>query len=383
MIYSVDTVIIGAGPAGSACAITLQKENISNCVIDKKAFPRSKTCGGLVTGKTLHIIQKLLDAESTTEIEHVFCDKCSDVSLCDRTKELAATEATHPFHFVDRKTFDHYLVSYYRELGGTLLDGNGAYTIDYSNRTISFLNGDKVVYKTLIAADGALSKVRTDLGLKMDRKGFCVETHIPKHECDFKHHIGVHFSVIPDGYAWVFPAGDSYCVGLGGVYSKEVNYKKTLEDFLTALGVSKDYQFMGAYVPYGEVVDASKLPENVILIGDAAGLVDPIYGEGLYFALASGVEAALSIKEKDVSAKEAFLRRIEPYVRIVKQGARLQKVFFHPIVQWGFLRTICGHDNFLKYYCDKQISEYSYAYNQLIKLVFDYLKEGRNNHVDS
>lgn len=383
MDYSVDTAIIGAGPAGIACAITLEKAHISNCVIDRKVFPRSKTCGGLITEKTMRVILSLLNVSSIEEIKDAFCDTCNMVSLYYQTKMLSSAETEKSFFFVDRTVFDNYLVTHYKKMGGVMFEGVPSYTIDYKNNTIIFKNGDRVIYRILIAADGATSSTRNSLGLKLNRKAFCVETHVPKSECAYKNSIGVYFGVIPNGYAWVFPSGDTMCIGLGGLFSKQINYADILSNFLKSLGVIAQHKFKGAFLPYGEIVDNKILDENIALIGDAGGFVDPIYGEGLFFALSSGIEAAKAQILVDQSFRSTFNHRMKPYAKIIKQGAHLQKFFFLPVVQRFFFKLITNRSNFLKFYCDNQISEYAYSYANLIKLAVDYKKRKRCRHVDS
>ena len=82
-----DTVIIGAGPAGMGCGITLQKDHHNVCVIDKAVFPRNKTCAGLVTGKTYRLIKELFDGE---EFDSLFCCTADTVKLYRKTELLAS-----------------------------------------------------------------------------------------------------------------------------------------------------------------------------------------------------------------------------------------------------------------------------------------------------
>ena len=75
-----DTLIIGAGPAGISAAISLQKAGVSNAVVDRQIFPREKTCGGLITGKTMSRIISLLD-EKAAEDPALVCDSGNVVEL--------------------------------------------------------------------------------------------------------------------------------------------------------------------------------------------------------------------------------------------------------------------------------------------------------------
>ena len=105
-----DTIIIGAGPAGMAAAITLQKNGISNAVIDKSFFPRNKVCGGLVTYKTLETVIELTDTGATDLISDVFCDTDRIIELYFKNERLTCSEVDIPLYFVRREKFDFFLV---------------------------------------------------------------------------------------------------------------------------------------------------------------------------------------------------------------------------------------------------------------------------------
>ena len=120
MTIDCDAAVIGAGPAGISAAISLQKANISNVVLEKKAFPRDKTCGGLVTGKTLKAVRDLLDADRFEGISSAFCDSSNTVGLYYKEECLTISETSDIFSFVKRERFDDYLVGRYKEMNGSL-----------------------------------------------------------------------------------------------------------------------------------------------------------------------------------------------------------------------------------------------------------------------
>ena len=120
MKHEYEAIVIGAGPAGAACGITLQKSGITNCVIDKAVFPRSKTCAGLVTGKTYKLIEQLFDNEVD---DGIFCAVSSEVRLFSKTELLTAAPITKPVRLVNRIDFDNALVKRYLQLGGHLFQG--------------------------------------------------------------------------------------------------------------------------------------------------------------------------------------------------------------------------------------------------------------------
>lgn len=376
-----DTLIIGAGPAGIASAITLQKAGISNVVIDKCKFPRNKTCGGLITNKTVRVLAELLDADNAEDLSGLFCDESNLVEIYNNAKKVAWAETDVPFRFVKRYEFDNCLVKKYRDLGGTLYENERKYELDIDGNRVVLGNGVHIDYENMIAADGALSPVREKMGYKNARQGFCIETYVNKGDVTFPKGIKVFFGIVDKGYGWCFPSGEECCVGLGGVYSKETDYIGIMKDFLIMHGIApEECKLKGAFVPYGYVTDQRSGPENVVLAGDAGGFVDPIYGEGIYFALSSGMEAAKARLDSDGKLRSDFSKRMKPYVKIIKQGTFLQRLFFGKPMNRVFTKKINGKNSFVKFYSDNQISEYNYPYSKILKLYRDYKREKNKNN---
>ncbi|MBQ7715621.1 MAG: geranylgeranyl reductase family protein [Clostridia bacterium] len=375
MNYVVDTVIIGAGPSGISCAITLQKNNASNLVVEKKSFPRDKTCGGLVTNKTVKLLKTCLDLTEEHGLPDVFCDSENSVELYYNEKMLTRSRVSKEFRFVKRSVFDSCLARRYKELGGRLLENCSFTAIDMKNRRLTLTTGDTVDFKRLVAADGALSSTRKALGLKECKPGFCVETHIPKTKLPYKCGVRIYFGLVKAGYAWVFPSGNEYCIGLGGVFRKDIRYDESLKRFLESLGIAQDEcSFKGAFVPYGRALKQKNGPDDAVFIGDAGGFVDPICGEGLYFAIASGVEAANSVLSGKERFSREFARRTSPYVKIIDQGARIQKIFFRDTIMKRFIKRIAGKNEFVSFYCDNRVSEYNCSFAEITKKYRDYKK---------
>lgn len=367
MSVKYNTVIIGAGPCGSACGITLQRRGISNCIIDKAVFPRRKTCAGLVTGKTFRLINKLFGEEDT---DSLFCDSASQIRLLRGTDELVSAPLKNPVRLVKRFDFDNALVQRYKSLGGAIFEGETIRRIDYSANKIYLKSGKTVEYKYLVFADGALSMSRKKLGLKKDKLAFGIEAYIPKEKLNTES-IDIYFEYIDGGYIWVFPHGDTVCAGAVNQYKKEVDYKEILADFLLDMDVNPDeVKYVGAFLPYGEIVNQSKLPENVLLAGDSAGFADPISGEGLYMALQSGISAAQAMQSK--SPKGVYLDSVKPLKRAVTDGKKAQKLFYSKPIFSKMLDKAKGKQKFVSFYFDNAVEEYNYEYRQLFRLYKDY-----------
>ena len=148
-----ETVIIGAGPAGMGCAISLLKSGANLCVIDKAVFPRNKTCAGLVTAKTERLIKQLYGEDC----EELFCNTASSIKLYRKDEELVEAPLKRPVHLVDRVDFDNALVEKYKSTGGVIMEGERGISVDYDNSRVTLSDGRDIEYKNIVFADGALS----------------------------------------------------------------------------------------------------------------------------------------------------------------------------------------------------------------------------------
>ena len=376
MDQTVDTVIIGGGPAGTSCAIELQKSGLPNLVIEKRSFPRDKTCAGLVTSKTQKLLERLLPDPA-----EIYCDTSDVLELYYGYDRLTESVVSEPFRLVKRRVLDSRLAKQYTDLGGNLLENTCCKWIDLAAHRLQLSNDDTVTFKHLVVADGALSSTKKMLGYPAQELAFCLETHVPKSKLpDRKNTVGVYFGTMKNGYAWVFPSGDEYCIGIIDLYRKETSYHDLMQKFLVSLGLDPaERAVKGAFVPYGKTVKQAKGQDDVILIGDAGGFVDPICGEGLYFSMATGIAAANAIQSHPETSKSAFLNQTTPFVKIIYSGARLQRIFFQSGIQKLFKRVVPGKNEFARFYADNLVSDYHYSYAQFWKLCRDYKKQKRDH----
>lgn len=361
-----DTVIIGAGPAGMGCGISLLKSGASPCVIDKAVFPRNKTCAGLVTAKTERLIEQLYGEE----YEKLFCNTASSIKLFRKDAELVDAPLKRPVHLVDRADFDCALVEKYKSMGGEILEGERGISIDYDNSLVMLSDGRVIRYGNIVFADGALSMAHKLLKVNRSRMALGIEAYVPSQLSDIKS-VNIYFDYIKDGYLWAFPHGDTVCFGAANLYRKGIDYRGILSGFLKDMGVEPSAaRYIGAFLPYGYVVPQEKLPDNVILVGDAAGFADPISGEGLYMALQTGVYAAEAMSSDH--PKKTYLNSVKPIADIVNDGNKAQKMFFSPLIQKTFLSKVKGRKGLVSYFFENQVDEYKYDYRNISRLYADY-----------
>lgn len=369
MEHRYDTVILGAGPAGCACAITMRQAGMNPCVIDRAVFPRRKTCAGLVTDKTYRLICRLFDGGAS---DALFSGTASKVRLFKRSELLVTSGLERSVRFVSRTHFDNALVERYKALGGVLTEGEKDYAVDCDSRTVTLHNGDTIRYHTLLFADGALSLSRKLFDCGEDAFALGIEAYLPASLLPIDS-VDLYFDYLSSGYAWAFPHGDTVCVGAADRRREGVDFRAVFEGFLHDLNVpTEGLQYIGAFLPYGKVVRQEALPDDVMLLGDAGGLTDPISGEGLYMALRSGICAAEALTTD--RPKESYLNRIAPLTDVVREGRKVQRALYSPLPHRAFLRKVRGNSRVVGYFFENMVEDYRYAYRELPRLFRDYRK---------
>ncbi|MGL6107171.1 NAD(P)/FAD-dependent oxidoreductase [Romboutsia sp.] len=326
MKYSV--VIIGAGPAGMAAAHSLINNNISCCVIDKQTFPRNKLCAGGITGKAMDLINSLNLGKEFNGKNTVVSTKAS---LYVEYEHLADVKTEESTHLVDRFEFDEYLVNTYKEKGGKIIEGIKVNYISTKQKHLMLSNNEIIDYDYIIGADGAVGLTHSIVNKNFKTNGFCLQVDINKKEIDYdSNKMSLYYGIVPYGYGWIFPKEDCLTVGLGANYSKDIDFKKEFEVFLNNLGIKCERKdFKGAIIPFGEYLNYPINKEkNIVLVGDAAGFADPITGEGIYFAVLSGMKAANVITNallnNDRELIEDYIDEIKPIINNIKKANRIK-----------------------------------------------------------
>ncbi len=354
------TVIIGGGPAGASLGFLLQKEGISNCIIDNQKFPRNKLCGGLLTEKTVSLL------ENTYETHHFPFEKItSTVDLFIGTQKLSSVNAKSSFYLVERKEFDNFLIEQYKIKGGILYEDTQVQKINQEKRQLVLKNGEIINYCILVGADGANSQVRKMLSPNYHPNALCLEANYSSKFVN--DNICVYFATIRNGYGWCFPKNRHYTIGIGGKIKKNKNIKEAFIAFSENIGktISKN-EIKGALVPFGEYVK-NPCKNNILLVGDAAGLVDPITGEGLYFAIRSSQIAFQSINNyirNKVPLNRSYNRAIKEIHSIINDAKLFTKIFFNESTRDFFLTLVKGRTNIMKYFCDNILANYNISYMQ-------------------
>ncbi len=305
---SLDLLVVGAGPAGIAAALTAHNRGLAVRVVDRAVFPRDKTCGDGLTAQALRLLERLkVEVTALPGYEAVHDTVC--VSPSGRRTVLPLPTGGAYSGVVTRLELDAALVARARAAGIEVLEGTELVGLRESTAGLHAQLGDGTTVDTasLIAADGHWSRVRrlrepdapADLGTWHAFRQYFSRVSERRQVVLFER------DLLP-GYAWVFPLPDGRAnVGFGvlrdgGVTGKQL--RALWPDLLArpslraVLGPDAEPEDTHRAWPIPASYDPARLTDGrVLYVGDAASVVDPMTGEGIAQALETGMLAANAV----------------------------------------------------------------------------------------
>lgn len=318
-----DAIVVGAGPAGNTAAFELARGGAKVALLEKQALPRHKTCGGGIPRAVSQVLafEELRDLAPEAFVEadtrymrHTF--RFEDPFLApmngpeDAEKPLA-------IWMVQRSIFDNVLAQRAARAGAELRESLPLKRLEIAPKgpVKVYAEGKEGAWEatcdTLIGADGANGIVAHQVNLRRNRAlAIAIEAEVPhtwgEGHPDLRPEVcHLEYGAVARGYAWVFPKGDHLNVG-AGVFRPRNNSRgdsgvreelhRAILDYLTMLGVprrAEDLHFYAHPLPIWNGLDKIQTRDNrVLLAGDAAGLINPIFGDGILHAIKSGQIAA-------------------------------------------------------------------------------------------
>ena len=364
--HEFDVVIVGAGPSGSACAYWLSRAGWSVCLVEKKTFPREKTCGDGLTPRSVHqLIEMGLEPEVAANGHKYQGLRSFGFGASLEMQWPEHTIFPNYGYTITRFNLDGLVAERAVGFGATLLSGVEAVdlldAVPSPHGALSGAKGvtvkDKQTGETaeirgryLVVGDGQNSRLGRALGTTRNREwpmGMALRGYYTSDRHDepwIDSHLDIrdpHGDVVP-GYGWIFPLGDGRVnvgVGLlstGGAW-KGVNTTKLQEYFVAqtaeAWGLNDDTCLgpaTGGRLPMGLAV-GPRVGRNTLTIGDAAGTVNPFNGEGIAYGYESGRLAAGALGEalasNDATALSLYDERMQAaygdYYKLARAFVRL------------------------------------------------------------
>ena len=325
-----DVLIVGAGPAGCGAAFDLCRDGLSVLLVDKADFPRSKPCGGALTIKTLKALRY--------DVAPVVQRMCYCFQAGLRLGRPAVFPSRYPVAaMTDRTEFDSFCLRRCIAEGARFLTISKIRSLEPSRFGWELTTADRAFRgRFLIGADGANSRVRRLLGLPPPApRGFAIETCISLSGAEtFELHMD--FGVVDRGYGWIFPKREHVNVGLFTLRPCLPDAARQLAAYCEArLGCRPNAPFQMAMVPYGGRYGPPAGGPQALLVGDAAGLVDPLLGEGIYNAIRSGQIAAAAIRDVIRHGRNTYRQRLRE-ITLDLNGATLDSRLFYGQLNRGY-----------------------------------------------
>ncbi len=297
-----DVIVVGAGPAGSTAARFCARHGLRTLLIEKDRFPRHKPCGGCLSPRVLR--------EFDFDIGEVIESTVREARFTFRLQEPFSISREDPIgYLVMRESFDHLLWRKAQEGGADLCEGRRVvgFLQDEEGVDVFITGGESIRCRYLVGADGARSIVAQSLRGGMLRKmGMAFEGEgrlAPglERRWSFVH---LDFGGIPYGYGWIFPKGDRISMGVGALFpSNGLKLRRQFQRLVHGVDYIKGMEMERACFHPLPTFSGDDLPVSrgrVLLAGDAANLMDPLTGEGIYYAVRSGRMAGQAIAKATV-----------------------------------------------------------------------------------
>jgi menaquinone-9 beta-reductase len=298
-----DVAIIGGGPSGSAFAALCAQAGKRVLLVERTVFPRDKVCGDCLNPACWPVLEELGVAERVRGLPHAALEEVAFVSARGHALRIPLPRSLRGEIAVPRRLLDAVLLDRARELGVTVQEGT-ALTALAAGWQITTTRGTFSA-RTLIAADGRNSTVARLLGLlpaaAKDRVG--LQTHVSA-PAGFGERVEMHF--LPQGYGGVAAIGGgqlNVCLVAAPVQLAELKAWAAARFDLAA-----DHAWRTIAPLARDAVPPAQ--EGLLLVGDAARVVEPFTGEGIYYALASGALAARHVIADDLPGYAATHARL-------------------------------------------------------------------------
>ena len=291
-----DIIVVGAGPSGSLAAYRLAAAGARVAIIDASQFPREKPCGGGLQQRSLVRIPFGLGPVLRGALNHL--------ALSHGLGECRRLSYPEPLVYpVLRSEFDHYLLEAAIRVGAQFIPGVKVSAVrqDAADHAVVETDSGPLRSSFVVGADGANSVVSRILNKRSDyfwqAALYCEmpESAVNPESIDIAT-MRVDWGSLPSGYAWAFPKRGSVNVGVGCPIHMGKMLRPYLAKFLSVERIVRDgrigsLRFRGHQLP--TLTKRTRLAKgSVLLVGDAAGMVEPLTGDGISYACHSAQIAA-------------------------------------------------------------------------------------------
>lgn len=288
-----DVAIVGAGPAGSSCAAFCALGGLRALVLEREKFPREKVCGDCLNPSCWPVLERLGIADRARQLPQSVLNMVDFIAIGGQKVVVDLASGQERLIAIKRSLFDALVMSRARELGAEIHEETTVAALTREkcgDWHIETTEGPKFVVRVLVGADGRNSTVAhlCDLLPRPERERVALQAHVAL-PAGFGSRVVLQF--LPEGYSGQAPVNDgelNLCL-----VSKPSNISALRRWAKQCFTLPPDHSWH-TITPLTRV-SLSPAHDKLFMVGDAARVVEPFTGEGIYYALRSGELAAQAI----------------------------------------------------------------------------------------
>ena len=334
-----DVLVIGGGPAGLATAHAAASAGAATLVLEKAEHPRYKTCGGGLIGPSLAAIPDGVEVPARDHIERATFTK-------DGRREFTRTGRSASFvTMVRREEFDLALCRAALAAGARVRQRATVRAIeqDQGEALVRLADGEELTASVVVGADGSSGFTSRYVGVEYHQVDLGLEVELPVAQAlrgQWRGRLLIDWGPLPGSYGWVFPKDDRLTVGVIAGRGQGEQTKRYLRRFVSGLGLSGiEPAHDSGHLTRCRAESSPLRRGRVLVVGDAAGFLEPWTREGISYALRSGAiaGAAAAVSDLDGYVSEVT-RTLAPSMHA---GRRLLRAFqrrpgaFHALPNTG------------------------------------------------
>ena len=328
-----DVAIVGGGPAGTSCAAFCARAGLRTLVLEREKFPREKVCGDCLNPSSWPVLERLQIADRVRALPHGNLERVEFIPI--RGRAISVKLPRDAEIAVKRSLFDQLLLERAQSLGAEVSEATTVSALK-RDETWRITTAERIFEaRTLVAADGRNSTIARLLGLlpHAEKERVGLQTHCALPE-DFGARIVLQF--LREGYSGQAPVGNgelNLCLVArpGGIAALKTWAEKQFD-------LSPTHAWR-TITPVRRAAIAPAHP-GLLFVGDAARVVEPFTGEGIYYALRSGELAAEAIARADApsyAAEHAQLYRDRLWINHLARTAVLSPAITSLLLKWRLL----------------------------------------------
>ncbi|WP_203995914.1 geranylgeranyl reductase family protein [Micromonospora lutea] len=320
-----ELIVIGGGPAGLSAAFVAARRGVRTLVVERAAHPRYKTCGGGLIGTSLAALAGRIEVPA-----HDLVDRIT-FTLDGRGGFTRRHGAGPLVSMVRRGEFDDRLRAVAVAAGAELRERATVRSVEQGPDVVRvrLADGEVLLARTVIGADGSSGVSARHVGVRHRQVDLGLELELPvppPEQARWRGRALLDWGPLPGSYAWVFPKGDRLTVGVIAGRGEGERTRRYLRRFVDRLGLAQVVPTHDSgHLTRCRADDSPLRRGRVLVVGDAAGLLEPWTREGISYALRSGELAGAAVAAADLARYErSVTERLTPAMRA---GRRLLDVF--------------------------------------------------------